>query len=129
MKAETYLEAARAVRALRVAVEGLPTSDGPGEIAEVTAEQAFETALAAASTAAKALDPAPLIELLLALLEPAGLNVLAEALEDEAGVSRCRGCGCTDLDACLDPTDKLPCSWVEDDLCSACAGTREVRHA
>lgn len=30
----------------------------------------------------------------------------------------CRGCGCTDLEACL--VDGVPCSWVEPDLCSAC---------
>ena len=29
----------------------------------------------------------------------------------------CRGCGCSQDDAC-----KPSCSWVEDDLCSACGG-------
>ena len=32
------------------------------------------------------------------------------------GVQHCRVCGCTDITAC-DP----PCSFVEGDLCSACA--------
>jgi hypothetical protein len=32
----------------------------------------------------------------------------------------CRECGCTDDDACLDE-DGGPCSWVEANLCSACA--------
>lgn len=34
---------------------------------------------------------------------------------------RCRVCGCTDTAACL--VDGVPCSWVEPDLCSACAGS------
>lgn len=35
----------------------------------------------------------------------------------------CRMCGCTELDCrgCIEKTGK-PCSWVEDDLCSACVG-------
>lgn len=34
---------------------------------------------------------------------------------------RCRECGCTDLscDGCIERTG-FPCSWVEEDLCSAC---------
>jgi hypothetical protein len=32
------------------------------------------------------------------------------------GIPSCRECGCTDLSACTEG-----CSWVEDDLCSACA--------
>jgi len=28
---------------------------------------------------------------------------------------RCRGCGCTENDACLNS-----CSWIEPDLCSTC---------
>jgi hypothetical protein len=31
----------------------------------------------------------------------------------------CRICGCTDAEACS--TAEGPCSWVEPDLCSACA--------
>src|ERR671913_460555 len=35
---------------------------------------------------------------------------------------KCRVCGCTDADCsgCVAKTG-LPCSWVENDLCSACA--------
>ena|SRR5690348_7929355 len=35
---------------------------------------------------------------------------------------RCRRCGCTDLNACPGG-----CSWVESDLCSACAGRAVAR--
>lgn len=31
----------------------------------------------------------------------------------------CRECGCSELDACMD--GGIGCSWVERDLCSACA--------
>ena len=33
---------------------------------------------------------------------------------------RCRVCGCTDYDACIEP-DGFPCCWVGNDLCSNCA--------
>ncbi len=33
----------------------------------------------------------------------------------------CRVCGCTELSACVD-ADGTPCCWMDDDLCSACAG-------
>lgn len=33
----------------------------------------------------------------------------------------CRVCGCTDVHACIGD-DGVPCHWVEDDLCSNCAG-------
>lgn len=46
------------------------------------------------------------------------------------GGRTCRVCGCTEMDACLTtpasmgveggPIPVVPCSWVEDDLCSAC---------
>ena len=46
---------------------------------------------------------------------------LAELLE--ASERACRECGCTDLNCskCIERTGE-PCMWVEDDLCSACAG-------
>lgn len=46
-------------------------------------------------------------------------EVLAVALRQmaEAGFQRCRGCGCSDHDACPGG-----CSWIEPDLCSRCAG-------
>jgi hypothetical protein len=46
----------------------------------------------------------------------APLEEVQAALDaEEAAVRRCRGCGCTDDNACLPP-----CWWVEADLCSAC---------
>ena len=38
------------------------------------------------------------------------------------GGGRCRVCGCGDLTACVG-ADGLPCAWIEQDLCTACAGT------
>jgi hypothetical protein len=32
----------------------------------------------------------------------------------------CRICGCSQFNAC--ETDDGPCGWIEEDLCSACAG-------
>ena len=41
-----------------------------------------------------------------------------EALVCElTGISRCRACGCTDMNACPEG-----CYWVEPDLCSECVG-------
>lgn len=39
----------------------------------------------------------------------------------EMTCQRCRVCGCTQFDCsqCIEKTGS-PCSWVEDDLCSAC---------
>jgi hypothetical protein len=56
-------------------------------------------------------------------------KILFTALDKEIEQStteskrRCRVCGCTDDDChhCIEKTGK-PCYWVEDDLCSACAG-------
>ena len=41
----------------------------------------------------------------------------------KAKVQTCRSCGCTDDDCsgCIEATGE-PCTWVERDLCSACAG-------
>jgi hypothetical protein len=41
------------------------------------------------------------------------------------GVQQCRGCACTETDACLDLAGGR-CSWVEPDLCTSCVG-REAR--
>jgi len=38
-----------------------------------------------------------------------------------AQVRRCRVCGCSEDNACIDPDTGEPCYWVEPDLCSACA--------
>ena len=62
----------------------------------------------------------------------AALESLGLALGDNGGLehidadvvavpaARCRVCGCSDYDACLDPGGE-PCNWVEPDLCSECA--------
>lgn len=41
---------------------------------------------------------------------------------------RCRNCGCTDLDCsqCIEKTGE-PCSWVEEDLCSACVEPKKKK--
>ena len=39
----------------------------------------------------------------------------------------CRECGCTDHDACWTPPRGDGCSWVEPELCSACAAGAQVR--
>lgn len=57
-----------------------------------------------------------------AALEPAKYrhddgNSTAIALDVDEYSAICRVCGCTDDTACADG-----CSWVEDDLCSACVG-------
>ena len=38
---------------------------------------------------------------------------------------RCRVCGCTDNNACLDPNSQEVCHWVSDDLCSVCDAAME----
>jgi hypothetical protein len=45
------------------------------------------------------------------------------ACEQAAKARKCRVCGCTD-DDCEECTRRtgFPCTWIEDDLCSACAG-------
>lgn len=49
------------------------------------------------------------------------------------GTRTCRGCGCTEEDACVvdDDLDSScfvpPCHWVEPDLCSACADIEAER--
>lgn len=53
------------------------------------------------------------------------LDVFAASVRGEqAGViekDHCRVCGCTDDHAC-----EGGCSWVEEDLCSACVGKEDV---
>lgn len=44
-----------------------------------------------------------------------GENYIVSAVED---VRCCRVCGCTEHEPCL--TSEGACSWVEEDLCSAC---------
>ena len=48
------------------------------------------------------------------------LRKVVEMFEDEIS---CRACGCTDDDCyCCVVKTGTPCWWVEEDLCSACAG-------
>lgn len=46
---------------------------------------------------------------------------------DKEYESKCRECGCTDLDCthCIEK-DGFPCHWVEEDLCSSCYNEKEV---
>ena len=43
------------------------------------------------------------------------------ATEIDSDIASCRICGCTDEVAC-----EGGCSWVEDDLCSECAGGEDL---
>ena len=42
----------------------------------------------------------------------------------ESSIRRCRGCGCTDDNACVVDGyyETGTCRWVEADLCSGCSG-------
>ena len=55
-------------------------------------------------------------------LEGLGIGEQLAVLTHELEARRCRQCGCTDHDCglCIDRTGE-PCSWIEGDLCSACA--------
>lgn len=50
------------------------------------------------------------------------------AAADVAQIARCRVCGCTDDDCrqCIAKTGE-PCTWVEPDLCSACAEEEDTK--
>ena len=41
---------------------------------------------------------------------------------------KCKKCGCTDEDACLN-ADGYTCAWVEEDLCSFCAYPKKPKKA
>jgi hypothetical protein len=70
--------------------------------------------------------------------QAAHLGVTVRALECQRSILRkkgfviqpqvsereCRVCGCTEDKACV--ADGVPCSWVEDDLCSACKNKEEL---
>jgi hypothetical protein len=53
------------------------------------------------------------------------LGEIAGELLKRAGVQACRKCGCSELDAC--ECDGGGCSWIEPDLCSACAELTPAR--
>jgi hypothetical protein len=50
----------------------------------------------------------------------------AKGPEEKKGERKCRQCGCTDdnCEQCIEKTGE-PCHWVQEDLCSACAGDKE----
>ena len=62
------------------------------------------------------------VETLYAYKSPATSAAVAKIEAD-----RCRVCGCTDDDCteCVERTG-IPCTWVEEDLCSACQGWRST---
>lgn len=45
---------------------------------------------------------------------------LPEFLATRRHLRRCRRCGCTEDNACVDPGMDFACSWVGPDLCSGC---------
>jgi hypothetical protein len=57
---------------------------------------------------------------------PVGANPRVRPSLDTSPVQTCRICGCTDDDCqgCIDRTGQ-PCTWVEEDLCSACIEENE----
>jgi len=46
------------------------------------------------------------------------LRHVSKASDPDTDEWKCRRCGCDDLNPCI--TDEGPCSWVEENLCSAC---------
>ncbi len=51
------------------------------------------------------------------------------AEKPEKKVRACRVCGCTETTPCVDPESGDSCSWVEPDLCSACADKPKKKKA
>lgn len=51
----------------------------------------------------------------------------AEAKNLQTEIRSCRICGCTNWDCrqCIEKTGE-PCSWIEEDLCSACENEPET---
>ncbi|MDD5081747.1 MAG: hypothetical protein PHU08_00095 [Dehalococcoidales bacterium] len=87
----------------------IPDKDGKTEASQLYAPGAVycitptskEIAIAVAATS----RPEPVSRWELQLPEP---------------VRRCRVCGCTENNACIDRRTGEPCHWVEADLCSNC---------
>lgn len=77
-------------------------------------------ALGLAGTDPRAETPDSAHELRYAAIAAIATGDVAPLLERMAEHFRfCRECGCTEADACLDASG-VPCSWLDDDLCSAC---------
>lgn len=49
------------------------------------------------------------------------------SMESHTSIRKCRVCGCTDNDCsgCIERTG-YRCSWVEEDLCSACVEAKDI---
>ena len=47
--------------------------------------------------------------------------------KEKSGAGTCRICGCTENNPCIDDNSGDTCSWVEPDLCSACADKVEKK--
>lgn len=85
-----------------------------GETSEVVVLEAIASALHEFTMRAD--HPYSEIELAVELLQR--LAVIA------AGEQRCRSCGCTQDSGCVEG-----CSWVEEDLCSACTPASPARES
>lgn len=75
-------------------------------------------------------QPEPVYSLYQEMSETGELNKgIERAKEWVNSLRRCRVCGCTEFNCiqCVEKTGK-PCTWIEDDLCSACAtdGKKEI---
>lgn len=66
-------------------------------------------------TADRGLAPAPPGEETDVWLDGKAWELLVKTARNEAGVAKCRKCGCSELQACSGG-----CRWVEPDLCSEC---------
>jgi len=53
----------------------------------------------------------------------ASLCHMAKKNDPDTDEWKCRRCGCTEFDPCF--TDDGPCSWIEENLCSACVTTED----
>jgi hypothetical protein len=47
--------------------------------------------------------------------------LLSRGIRDAETMLVCRGCGCTENDACYDEESEETCHWVEVDWCNRCA--------
>jgi hypothetical protein len=104
---------------MRTTLEVLPAVIDQCQALELVGVQLSELPSFILSTYTELLEPTSWRAALTVL---AALALLGLRQLPEPHVRRCRVCGCTDLDCsqCIQKTG-APCSWVELDLCSACA--------
>jgi hypothetical protein len=71
-------------------------------------------------------QPAPKEEMVKLERKPQNNVIPAPDGIQEENKRACRICGCTDDDCsqCIEKTGQ-PCSWIEDDLCTACASAQD----